>query len=120
MDIELLREHCLSKPGVTEDFPFDSETLAFRVAEKIFALSNLERVPSAVNLKCDPERAVRLRAEYECIKPGFHMNKTHWNTVEIVPEISPDLLRELVDHSYELVVAGLTRKQRAELDSDAD
>lgn len=112
MDIEALRDYCLSKRGTTEDFPFDSETLVFRVREKIFALTNLERVPSAVNLKCDPERAVELRAAYEAIKPGYHMNKKHWNTVVIDGEIGPDLLAELIDHSYELVVAGLSRKDR--------
>lgn len=111
-DLEVLRDYCLSKPGVTEDFPFDEDTLAFRVMEKIFALTNLENFPPRVNLKCDPEKAIELRAEYQSIAPGYHMNKRHWNTVTLDGELNSELVAELIDHSYELVVAGLTRAKR--------
>jgi len=117
MDIDVLREYCLAKPGASEDFPFDSDTLVFRVKSKMFALTNLERFPLAVNLKCDPDRAVELRAQYESIEPGYHMNKKHWNTAVLNGELSSRLVRELIEHSYELVVAGLTRKDRMGLDS---
>lgn len=115
MDIEDIRARCLSKPGASEDFPFDEDTLVFRVLGKIFALTNLARHPLAINLKCDPERAVELRAQYDAIAPGYHMNKRHWNTVTLDGTVPADLLAELLDHSYALVARGLTRAQRQEL-----
>lgn len=106
----------LLKKGVTESFPFDEETLVFKVMGKIFSICPLERIPSQVNLKCDPERAIELREEYDgLIYPGFHMNKTHWNTVEIENNIPHGILIDLIDHSYDLVVEGLTRKLKNEL-----
>lgn len=117
MNIETFREYCLSKKGVTEEFPFDEHTLVFKVMGKMFALSGLERLPMQVNLKCDPERAIELREEYDgAIIAGYHMSKVHWNTVilELVP---PKLVAELIDHSYELVVSKFTKKLKAELDS---
>ncbi|MDT0556342.1 MmcQ/YjbR family DNA-binding protein [Patiriisocius hiemis] len=117
MDIENFREYCLSKKGVTESFPFDEHTLVFKVMGKMFALCGLERVPAQVNLKCDPERSVSLRAEYDgTIIPGYHMSKLHWNTV-YMQEIPPKLLVELIDHSYNLVVANLTKKLKEELNT---
>ncbi len=113
MNIEDIREYCLSKKGVTEDFPFDDVTLVFKVMDKLFALTSLDRDLS-LNLKCDPERAVVLREENEAILPGFHMNKKHWNTV-VVSGVKMDMLKELIDHSYDLVVSGLTKKQKQEL-----
>lgn len=115
MNIEELREYCLSKPHVTEDTPFDETTLAFRIGGKIFALTNMEAVPSRVNLKCEPQRAIELREEYpEVIIPGFHMNKKHWNTI-YMEEMDIESMNELIDHSYELVFNSLTKKIRNEL-----
>ena len=116
MHIEGLREYCISKKGVTEEFPFDEVTLVFKVLGKMFALTGLERIPAAVNLKCDPERSALLREEYDgTITGAFHMNKLHWNTV-VLSEVPPKLIMELIDHSYELVVSKMTKKLRAELD----
>jgi predicted DNA-binding protein (MmcQ/YjbR family) len=83
MNIEQIREYCLKKKGVTEEFPFDEETLVFKVMGKIFILASLDSIPLQFNLKCDPEKAIELREEYEAVQPGYHMNKRHWNTVII-------------------------------------
>ncbi|WP_417443219.1 MmcQ/YjbR family DNA-binding protein [Joostella sp.] len=116
MDVEMIRDYCLSKKQVTEGFPFDDNTLVFKVAGKMFALcdiSSWESGANGINLKCDPEWALELRDEYENIKPGFHMNKVHWNTVTYdATEMTPSLLMKLIDHSYELVVKGLPKKVR--------
>ncbi|WP_298780091.1 MmcQ/YjbR family DNA-binding protein [uncultured Polaribacter sp.] len=121
MNVEQLREFCISKKGVTEHFPFDDVTLVFKVMNKMFALTGLnnwEKGEEKVNLKCNPEKAEELREEYEGIYPGFHMNKKHWNTVIInSADVSDDLVRELINHSYDLVVSGLTKKLQAELKS---
>ena len=115
MNIEEFREYCLSKKQVTEEFPFNETTLVFKVLGKMFALSGLEHQPPTVNLKCDPERAIELREEYDGrIISGFHMNKKHWNTIEIL-SVPMDLLKELIDHSYDLVVSGLPKKLRDKL-----
>lgn len=113
--IDEIREYCLTKPGVTEDFPFDDEVLAFRVIDKIFALVNVEKQPSFVNLKCDPERAVELRERYPSVKPGYHMNKRHWNSVYVDGGFSQEELRKWIDHSYELVVKNLKKADREKL-----
>ncbi len=116
MNIEQFRIYCLSKKGVTESFPFDEKTLVFKVMGKVFALCGLERQPFAVNLKCNPERSIELREMYEqSIMEGFHMNKKHWNTVVPNTSFSDDFFVELIDHSYELVVSGLTKKLKIEL-----
>jgi predicted DNA-binding protein (MmcQ/YjbR family) len=118
MNVEQYREYCLSKKGVTESFPFDKETLVFKVMGKMFALCGLERIPFGVNLKCDPERSIELREEYESsIFPGFHMSKKHWNTVSPDGSFSDDFFIELIDHSYELVIKGMTKKLRDELNT---
>ena len=116
MNIEEFRIYCLSKPLVTEEFPFDETTLVFKVCGKMFALTGLENIEFKVNLKCDPERALVLREEYDSIEEGFHMNKKHWNTVEVDGSFSIDLFREMIDHSYDLVVKGLPKKLRDLLD----
>jgi len=117
MNIEEFRDNCLSKKGVTESFPFDEETLVFKVMGKMFALCALERIPSQVNLKCDPERSIELREEYDgLIFSGYHMSGKHWNTILIEDNVPNDLLLDLIDHSYQLVVNGLTKKVRADLD----
>lgn len=118
MNIEAFRTYCLAKKGVTESFPFDEETLVFKVMGKMFALTGLEYNPAKANLKCDPERSVELREEYDgLIYPGYHMSKLHWNTIELERNLPESLIRELIDHSYDLVVAKLTRKVRAQLDN---
>jgi len=114
MNIEAYRDYCLAKKGVTEDFPFDDKVLVFKVMGKVFALCDVDGFKS-VNLKCDPSRAIELREEFHGINPGYHMNKKHWNTVDMNTSVSDDLFSELIDHSYELVVKGLTRKQKDEL-----
>jgi len=117
MNIEEIRDYCLAKPGVTEGFPFGQDVLVFKVMNKMFALTGLEGDPPYVNLKCDPERAIGLREEYEDIRPGWHMNKAQWNSVYFTASIPRDLVLELIDHSYELVVKGLKKKDRDALDS---
>ncbi len=117
MNIEEYRAYCIDKKGVTEEFPFDDHTLVFKVMGKMFALIALERLPLQTNLKCNPERAIELREEYDgVIIPGYHMSKKHWNTV-FLDNLSPVFIKELVDESYNLVVSGLTKKLQAELGS---
>jgi len=109
MNIEQIREYCLKKKGVTEEFPFDEETLVFKVAGKIFLLTSLESIPLQINLKCDPEKAIELREEYEFVQPGYHMNKKHWNTIIVNGSISTTQIFEWIDNSYSLVLAGLSK-----------
>ncbi|WP_166384227.1 MmcQ/YjbR family DNA-binding protein [Polaribacter sp. 11A2H] len=120
MHIEQLRDFCIAKKGVTEHFPFDESTLVFKVMDKMFlltGLNNWEKGESKVNLKCNPEKAIELREEYEGIIAGFHMNKKHWNTVSINSSDVPDnFVKELINHSYDLVVSGLTKKLQIELE----
>lgn len=119
MNLETFRTYCLGKPGVTESLPFGDDTLVFKVGNKMFALTGMDNPPDepfSANLKCEPERATELRDQYpEAVKPGFHMNKTHWNTVSWVSGFPPRLGQELIDHSYDLIVASLPAKVRAEL-----
>lgn len=112
MDIEKVRNYCLSKPETTESFPFDDVTLVFKVVGKIFAITSLDRQPMSINLKCDPEKAVELRETYTAISPGYHMNKTHWNTLSLDSSLSSSLVQELIDHSYDMVVATLKKNDR--------
>jgi predicted DNA-binding protein (MmcQ/YjbR family) len=118
MNLETYYEYCLSKKGVTEHFPFDEDTLVFKVGGKMVALSSLsqwEKGEPSVNLKCDPERAQELRAQYDDIKPGFHMSKVHWNTINVNAAVPDVLIKELIDHSYELVFKSLTKKIQSEI-----
>ena len=114
MNIEEFREYCLSKAATTEATPFDEKTLVFKVHGKMFSLTDMEAFLS-INLKCDPEYAIQLREENEGIQPGYHMNKTHWNTISTDGSVTDELLYELIDHSYELVVKGLRKKVRESL-----
>jgi len=116
MNIEELRTYCISLKGVTEDFPFDENTLVFKVMGKMFCLTNLEGNLS-VNLKNDPERNIELREEYSAIKPGYHMSKVHWNTIEIDGSIPDDVIKNLIDESYDLVVLKLKKEERQQLKS---
>ncbi len=115
MNIEELREYCLSKKGVTESFPFDEDTLVFKVIDKAFLLTGISERPVSFNVKCDPEKAILLREKYSCVEPGYHMNKKHWNTVVADGSVSEKMLREWIDHSYEQVIIGLTKAKRAML-----
>ncbi|HAD13801.1 MAG TPA: MmcQ-like protein [Saprospirales bacterium] len=115
MNIEEFREYCLAKKASSEDFPFGPETLVLRVGSKIFAITGLDSEEFTVNLKCAPDRAVELREQYAEVQPGFHMNKTHWNTVHFEGGLDNRLLRELIDHSYELVAASLKKADKEAL-----
>ncbi len=115
MHIEETRAYCLQKKGATEGFPFDGDTLVFKVMDKMFALMALERLPPQINLKCDPDRGVELRERYAGhIVAGYHMSKVHWNTVHL-QAVPPHLVQNLIDHSYALVVAKLSKKSQAAL-----
>ena len=113
MDLAQFREYCLSKPRATEGMPFGPDVLVFKVAGKMFALAALDELPPTVNLKCDPDLALELRDRYEQVRPGYHMNKKHWNTVEIEGGIPVVELRRMIDHSYELVIERLPKAARA-------
>ena len=114
-NIESFRDYCLEKKAVTESFPFDESTLVFKVAGKMFALTSLDSEEFRVNLKCLPEKSELLREAYpENILPGFHMNKKHWNTVIVDEKLPKNMLEELTEHSYQLVVQSLTKKSRME------
>ena len=115
MDLGSFREYCLSKPGATEDTPFGEDVLVFKVGGKVFALAPLDEVPAAANLKCDPDLALELRDRYEQVRPGYHMNKKHWNTVEIDSGIPDAELHKMIDHSYELVLRTLPKVKREKL-----
>ncbi|MDB9777425.1 MmcQ/YjbR family DNA-binding protein [Polaribacter sp.] len=121
MHIEQLRNFCIAKKGVTEHFPFDAVTLVFKVKGKMFLLTGLdswENGDQKINLKCDPEKAIELRESYQDITAGWHMSKKHWNTVALnTGNISDDFVVELINHSYELVVKGLTKKMQQELEN---
>jgi predicted DNA-binding protein (MmcQ/YjbR family) len=109
MDLAKFREYCLSKPHATEGTPFGPDVLVFKIAGKMFALAALDEVPARVNLKCDPDLALDLRDRYEQVQPGYHMNKKHWNTVEIDTGIPDFELQRMIDHSYELVAKSLPK-----------
>jgi len=114
MNIELFRHHCISKKGVTEEFPFDNQTLAFKVGSKIFTLTNVELFTS-INLKCDPEEAMALREKYAGVLPGYHMNKKHWNTIVVDGSIPDKLIFGWIDDSYQLVINSLSKKQQSNI-----
>ena len=114
MNIESLRTYCLDKKGVTESFPFDDQTLVFKVANKIFLLAGLDN-PISFNVKCDPEKAIVLREEHQEIIPGYHMNKKYWNTVYYNGTLSDDFLHQLIDHSYQLILQSLPKAKQTEI-----
>lgn len=111
MNIEQFRDFCLALPGVTEEFPFGEETLVYKVMGKMFALTSLDSFES-INLKCDPEIAVELRERYDGVSPGYHMNKKHWNTVDVHAGISDKLIYQWIRDSYDLVVDSLPKKTK--------
>lgn len=117
--LDAARSYLLSLPGASEYQPFGPDVLVLRVGagekRKMFALLALAELPPRVNLKCDPERAMDLRERYDCVLPGYHMNKTHWNTVVLTGEAPPDEIRDWMDHSHALVLASLPRRVQAEV-----
>lgn len=110
-----LRAACLSFGGAGEEFPFHESTSVFKVAGKVFAISRLDESPVRVSLKCDPDLALALRAGYPAVTPGYHLNKRHWNTVLLDGTVPADLARDMIEDSYDLVVAGLPRRRREQL-----
>ena len=115
MDIEQLRDYCLSKKGVEETLPFGPDTLVYKVGGKVFLLTGLDAEDFRFNVKCDPDKAIELRENFTCVLPGYHMNKKHWNTIVVDGSASVKQLKEWIDHSYELVVTSLPKKTREEL-----
>jgi predicted DNA-binding protein (MmcQ/YjbR family) len=110
-----LRRCCLGRPGAVEDFPFGEQVSVFKVASKMFALSELDGLPLEVSLKCDPDLAVALRSQHAAIRAGYHLNKRHWNTVTLDGSLDDDEIQDMIQDSYDLVAAKLTRAQRGEL-----
>lgn len=115
MNIEEIRQYCIDKKGVTEGLPFGPDVLVFKVMNKMFALLALEATPHSINLKCEPELALELRAQYPAVKPGYHMNKQHWNTISVDGSFNDSQLREWIDNSYNLIVATLKKADREKL-----
>lgn len=115
MNIEDIRNYCLRKKGTTESFPFDNDTLVFKVIDKIYMLAGITNDPLSINLKCDPEHAIELREYYPSVTPGYHMNKKHWNTVTLDGSVDDKLVFQWIDDSYDLVLNSLSKKQRAEI-----
>lgn len=113
--IDEISEFCLKLPGVSNDFPFDEEIMAFRVMDKIFLLTSLSNIPLSINVKAHPDQAIEWREQYDAIVPGFHMNKKHWNTVTLDGSLSNPFIQEMIQHSYDCVVKGLTKKLKEEL-----
>lgn len=118
MNIEDLRDYCLTLPEVTEEFPFGEETLVFKVRGKIFLLCGMDNDPLQFNVKCDPDEALELREQYPAVQPGYHMNKKHWNTVMVNGTLSRSLLHKMIQDSYKLVVKSLPKKDREGLSLD--
>ena len=114
MNLEMVREYCLKKKGVEETFPFDEETPVYKVMGKMFLLSNVNP-PVSINIKGEPENIIEMRERYEFVKPGYHMNKTHWNTVEFGGNIPDSIIFGWIDDSYELVVQGLKKAEKEAL-----
>ena len=113
MDAAELRAWCLEQPGAVEEFPFGPDHSVFKVAGKMFAISALGRTPLEVALKCEPELAVQLRGSYAAVRPGYHLNKRHWNTVTLGEDVPDQLVRDMIEDSYDLVVSALSNKKRS-------
>ncbi len=111
MNVEEIREYAIALPDVEESFPFDDQTLVFKTGGKIFLLLSLEAQPISFNVKCNPEKAIELREEYEAVKPGYHMNKKHWNTVVADGSLGEAFLKEQIEHSYDLIAKAKAKKK---------
>ena len=120
MNLEEFRNYCMDKAGTTEETPFGPETIVFKVSGKMFAATGTDSIPATANLKCDPERAIQLRNEYKSVQPGYHMNKKHWNTIILESELSNRFIEQLIDHSYDLVVSALPKKEIEKLKNKID
>jgi predicted DNA-binding protein (MmcQ/YjbR family) len=118
MDAAELKAWCLRQPGAVEEFPFSPGVSVFKVAGKMFALSVLDGSPLEVSVKCEPELAAQLRATYPAIRPGYHLNKRHWNTITLDGELADQLVRDLIEDSYDLVVSAMPRRVREQLGWD--
>ena len=117
IELEDVREMCLTWPEVSEGYPFGEDHLVFKVKNKMFCLMSLDAFPSTMNLKCEPDRAIELREQYDGVAPGYHMNKKHWNTLTLDGSVPDDVVLELVRHSYDRVVSGLKKSEREEIAS---
>ena len=117
IEFEDVREMCLTWPEVSEGYPFGEDHLVFKVKNKMFCLMSLDAFPSTMNLKCEPDRAIELREQYDGVAPGYHMNKKHWNTLTLDGSVPDDVVLELVRHSYDRVVSGLKKSEREEIAS---
>lgn len=115
MDIESLREYCLSKPAAEETLPFGPDTLVYKVGGKIFLICSLNSETFRFSVKCDPEKVIELRERYDCVQPGYHLNKKHWNTIFVDGTVSNSMLKEWINDSYDLIVASLPAKARNQL-----
>ena len=115
MNIEFLRNYCLAKPGVKETLPFGPDNLVYKVGDKMFLITSLDSEDFQFNVKCDPDKAVELREQYDCVQPGYHMNKKHWNTIIVDGSVSAALLKEWIDDSYDLVVESLPLKVKSKI-----
>jgi predicted DNA-binding protein (MmcQ/YjbR family) len=120
MNAAELRSWCLDQAGALEDFPFGPEHSVFKVAGKMFALSALDRTPLEVSVKCEPELAVELRNSYPAIRPGYHLNKRHWNTITLDGSLPDELVRDLIEDSYDLVVSALPKRVHKQLGWPSD
>jgi len=118
MNIEDIRDYCISKKGVTEGFPFNDTALVFKVSGKMFGLLDLSEGKRGISLKCNPDFAIELREQYQEVSPAYHFNKKHWNGINIQGSVTEKLLKEWIDHSYDIVVESLTKKQKEELNTD--
>jgi predicted DNA-binding protein (MmcQ/YjbR family) len=112
MELNTVKKFCAQKPGSKEEFPFDPQTLVFKVRGKMYALLSLDEEPLHINLKCDPGQAQVLRAMHDSIQPGYHMNKEHWNTITLDGTLPDELIFRLIDESYDLVIAKLPKSKR--------
>jgi len=112
MNLEEFRDYCLNKKATTEEEPFGPGVIVFKVINKMYASTGVDRIPPSANLKCDPERAEELREQHSSILPGYHMNKKHWNTVILESELDDRLIMEMIDHSYDLVVSAFSKKEK--------
>jgi predicted DNA-binding protein (MmcQ/YjbR family) len=117
MDYETIREYCLQKPSAWECYPFGEGALVFKVLDRMFALIAEQNEPLSISLKCDPDDALALRSQYPAIIPGYHFNKKHWNTLILDGSLPPQLVYELIDHSYQLVVGGMSKNKQRDIGS---
>lgn len=115
MNLEQIESIFMARQGATKDFPFGDDTMVFKVMDKMFGLISLKTTPLNINLKCDPNDALAYRDIYECVNPGYHMNKKHWNNITLDGTMKEEIIKDMVNESYDLVVSKLTKKQREEL-----